>query len=162
MKRKTRRAIAWTASALWMAVIYMLSAAPGEVSGAQSGGLMELLLGLLSPLWTPDAAALEGMETILRKGAHMAEYAVLFWLYRWALRESGVRRAGAAALMMCVGYAATDEWHQAFVPDRGPAVTDVMIDGCGALLAWGAAAAAGWLIGRRKTRKQRKTTKAQP
>ncbi|MNL79991.1 VanZ like family protein [compost metagenome] len=37
-------------------------------------------------------------------------------------------------------YAATDEWHQAFVPGRGPALTDVGIDSLGAatalLAAW--------------------------
>jgi VanZ family protein len=38
-------------------------------------------------------------------------------------------------LLITVGYAGLDEWHQSFVPLREPSVRDVMIDGTGALLA---------------------------
>ena len=68
----------------------------------------------------------------------MAEYAVLFLLYRRALFLSGARRPGIAALLMSACYAATDEWHQGFVADRNPSPIDVGIDTLGAAIAWGA------------------------
>ena len=35
------------------------------------------------------------------------------------------------SLAVCVLYAALDEWHQSFVPGRGPGIKDVMIDSSG-------------------------------
>ncbi|MOA68833.1 VanZ like family protein [compost metagenome] len=63
----------------------------------------------------------------------------------WAQPGLGLARAaltwGAAVL-----YAASDEWHQSFVPNRGPAVMDVAIDSMGALFG----VAAIWLGSRRR------------
>jgi len=140
MNQKSKRAALWSASLIWMAVIFLMSAAPGDISGMQSGRLTRLLAACLSPFFEMDAGALQMLETFVRKGAHMTEYAVLFLLYRASLCHSGVRRAGVKALLMTIGYAVTDEFHQSFVPGRGPAALDVAIDGCGALIAWGAAA----------------------
>ena len=132
---------AWLCALLWMGLIFGMSAMPGDVSGAQSGRIAQLLLSAMAVLFGEDAAAGVSPETInllVRKGAHMAEYAVLFLLYRRALHASGARRPGLAALCLCACYAATDEFHQAFVADRGPGVADVGIDTLGAALAWGA------------------------
>lgn len=142
MERKKRVAAAWAACALWMAFIYAMSAAPGEISGEQSGLVVRLLCALLPKSLSENAQIMAQLETLVRKAAHMTEYAVLFCLYRRALRMSGVHRAGVLALALSVGYAATDEFHQAFVPERGPSVIDVMIDGCGAMIGWAACCAA--------------------
>ena len=56
---------------------------------------------------------------------------------RRALRLSGVRRPGLAALPLCILYAAGDEFHQSFTEGRGPSPVDVAIDSAGALLMWG-------------------------
>ena len=149
MNQKLKRAALWAASLIWMAVIFMMSAAPGDISGMQSGRLTRLLAACLSPFFEMDAGELHTLEIFVRKGAHMTEYAVLFLLYRASLCCSGVARAGVKALLMTVGYALTDEFHQSFVPGRGPAVLDVAIDGCGALLAWGAAALLARIRGRK-------------
>ena len=134
---KKRAAWAWRLSALWMAVIFIMSAMPGDISGEQSGLIVRILLWLF-----PGAGeAIPMLEFLVRKAAHMTEFGILFLLYRWALTLSGVRRAGMKALLLTVLYAATDEFHQMFTPDRGPSPVDVMIDGCGALAAWGIAAA---------------------
>jgi VanZ family protein len=78
---------------------------------------------------------------VARKGAHLTEYAVLAWLLWRALRKP-VRRdprpwswpvAGRTILIVML-YAATDEFHQLFVPSREPTVRDVLIDTTGALL----------------------------
>src|SRR5207248_4179254 len=51
----------------------------------------------------------------------------------------GVERPQALSaglvLLLCAAYAATDEFHQAFVPSRTASLRDVMTDICGATLA---------------------------
>lgn len=73
----------------------------------------------------------------LRKSAHLGEYAVLFLLTRRALAAEPVppQFPGAWAFLFCVVYAATDEYHQTFVPDRTGQAKDVLIDAVGAFLA---------------------------
>lgn len=92
----------------------------------------------------PDLKTSLSYDYPLRKAAHLAEYAVLFALLRRALAAEGLspRRAGAAAFLLAVLYAAGDEWHQSFVPGRAGAASDVLIDAAGALLAWARSRAA--------------------
>lgn len=137
--RNTKKiAAAWVMCLLWMGMIFAMSAMPGDVSGDQSGRLTQVLMAVMKAVFGSAAAAIspQTLELLVRKGAHMAEYAVLFVLYRRALRLSGAKRPGAAALAMCMVYAATDEFHQSFVDDRGPSPVDVMIDTAGAAAAW--------------------------
>ena len=136
-----KKARAWLLCAVWMSVIYIMSALPGDVSGEQSGRIIELMLAVIRLLFgqeAADAVSRELLSLLVRKAAHMTEYAVLFCLYRHALFLSGAKYPGLSALLMSAGYAATDEWHQGFVADRGPSVIDVGIDTVGAAMAWGA------------------------
>lgn len=69
-----------------------------------------------------------------------------FWAY-FALGASALRafararwervtpRASAAAWGLAVVYGLTDEWHQSFVPERTPAVDDLVADAAGAAVA---------------------------
>jgi VanZ family protein len=67
-------------------------------------------------------------DTVLRKGAHITEYAVLgALLYRALARE-------AVALAAGIAYAATDELHQHFVQGRHASTVDVAIDAVGVAL----------------------------
>ena len=148
-----KRAKAWLGALAWMGVIFMMSAMPGDVSGAQSGRIAQLALRAMAFLFGEDAASSVSPDMInllVRKGAHMAEYAVLFLLYRRALHASGARRPGLAALCLCTCDAATAEGHQAFVAGRGPSVADVCIDTLGAALAWGALGALRRMKGKGK------------
>lgn len=134
-----RRLRAWLPAVIWMGVIFAMSAMPGDVSGETSGTLMRVVMGVLSFVLGGDAAAAiepDFIHLLIRKGAHMAEYAVLFLLYHRALRLEGAKRPGLLALALCAAYAATDELHQAFVAGRGPSVVDVCIDTLGADAAW--------------------------
>lgn len=129
----------WAPAALWMGMIFLMSAMPGDVSGAQSGTLVSILLGLISFVLGEEAAAgvsLDLIHLLIRKGAHMAEYAALFFLYDRALRIEGAKRPGPYALVLCALYASTDEIHQGFVAGRGPSAADVWIDTLGAGIAW--------------------------
>jgi VanZ family protein len=90
---------------------------------------------------------LDQIVFITRKCAHLTEYAMLAILFWRALRKP-VRKdlrpwrwadAGFAILFVAL-YAASDEIHQLFVPNREGRITDVMIDTAGAvtgvLLLW--------------------------
>lgn len=75
---------------------------------------------------------------IARKLAHVSEYAVLFLVSRYAMSKLLPQRSTlvhcVAALTLAALYAATDEWHQTFVPNRTGNVVDMYIDWCGALI----------------------------
>ena len=72
-------------------------------------------------------------DTILRKGAHITEYAILgALLYRAVAREE-------LALALGIAYAATDELHQHFVRGRHASPVDVAINAVGVsigMLVW--------------------------
>jgi len=81
------------------------------------------------------------MDFILRKMAHVFEFAVLTRLgiranqHSWPTRKMAHWVLWSAAFSLL--YAASDEYHQSFVPGRGPSVLDVMIDSVGiALASW--------------------------
>ena len=128
---------AWLYCAAWMIFIFIMSATPGDVSSEESGFIVSLLTGIADAFSGGQSAALDLslLELLVRKAAHMAEYAVLFLLYRRALNLSNARRPGFIALILCIAYAATDEFHQLFVDGRGGTPVDVLIDTAGAALA---------------------------
>jgi VanZ family protein len=84
---------------------------------------------------------------LIRELAHVAEYAGLFLVLRWVLSATLRRRTNRfhvpAAFLVCVLWAAADEWHQSFVPSRSASLNDVLLDttgaalGCLLFLAWG-------------------------
>lgn len=142
MKNSSRlkKIVAWLPAILWMGFIFMMSAAPGEVSSEQSGKITELFATVFSAIIPSDkiVLSLDLLHTLVRKLAHMTEYAILFLLNRHALRVCGARRPELTALLLCIGYAALDEGHQMFVAERHPSVIDVGIDTLGTCAAWGA------------------------
>ena len=80
---------------------------------------------------------LEHIHHIVRKTAHFVEYAML-GLLAWrtvhfdpAFASFSPRRHYWFALLFCMFYASTDEFHQIFVPTRAAAVQDVLLDTCG-------------------------------
>ena len=94
----------WLPVVLWAAVIFTLSSIPH----------------LGTDLGTADL--------ILRKCAHVTEYAVLaFLLVRAIGRE-------APAFVLGILYAASDEFHQSFVRGRHASPVDVAIDTVGLLV----------------------------
>lgn len=71
----------------------------------------------------------------IRKAAHMTEYAALgFFVLRWLRLSRAPAPAFRLALIFGVLYACSDEFHQSFIPGRGPSIYDVMIDSAGLLI----------------------------
>lgn len=78
------------------------------------------------------------MHLAIRKSAHVVEYFIFSVLLWRAFRAEASRwqfRAAFLAAAIATVYAATDEFHQSFVPGRSASVHDVMIDASGAILA---------------------------
>lgn len=72
------------ASLLWMLVIFLFSAQPGDDSSEMSGMVVKLLNVLFqgNQLWVSHASF------IVRKCAHMSEYAVLSMLFLQMYRST--------------------------------------------------------------------------
>lgn len=70
------------------------------------------------------------------KGWHFTEFALLTLFLAWGTKacfpKSG-QWSIMVAMLLGFAYAAADEWHQTFVPDRHGNVTDVLIDSLGVL-----------------------------
>ena len=124
----------WLAAVLWTLFIFSNSLQNGDTSGQMSGSLTRTILSFLSSLGI--SLSYETAHHFLRKAAHFSEYAVLGLLVSHALRKAPpVRNSAAILYIWMVTAPAIDETIQRFVPDRGPAFTDVLIDICGFLCA---------------------------
>jgi VanZ family protein len=101
----TSRALTlWLPVVLWAGVIFALSSVPSLSSG------------------------LGGWDYVLRKCAHITEYAVLGLLLARAIGRE------APAFVAGVLYAVSDELHQSFVRGRHASPVDVAIDSVGLLI----------------------------
>jgi len=149
-----KRLAFWLPPLVWMAMIMWFSTS--DFSAENTGSVLKPLLRWLLPGLT--APQLDAVHAVVRKSAHVTEYAVLAALWFVALtRERGLapRRAAWLALLVAVGWAFLDELHQATEPSRTASAMDVAIDAMGALAAstigrhgWGRAldvASAGFL-----------------
>jgi VanZ family protein len=142
--QKTRNfALYWLPVILWMSLIFGFSS--DSKSFQHSSRILEPLLRWLLPNLAPNIR--DDIVFVARKCAHLTEYAVLALLV-WRLLRKPVRRdprpwnwrVAGLALLVAALYAASDEFHQTFVPTRDGCVRDVFIDSCGAaaglLLLW--------------------------
>jgi VanZ family protein len=76
-------------------------------------------------------------ETLVKKGAHAAGYALLALAFMRAFRSHSLsaRRTARLAFACAMAYALTDELHQAFVPGRHASALDIALDATGAVTA---------------------------
>ena len=142
----------WLPAVGWMALIF--TGSTGLLADSRTSRFLEPFLRWFWPGLADEA--LWRLIYYLRKAAHVTEYAVLAVLVLAAVHHTfrlrppawSWRRAGLA-LLVCGGYAVSDELHQAFEPTRYASGVDVLID------VSGAAAAVGllWLAGRRRKRR---------
>jgi VanZ family protein len=137
----------WLPVLLWMSVIFSFSTDAGATRHTSR------FIGPLLRWFHPGISdqGVRGVQSVVRKTAHLAEYGVLAVLL-WRARRKPVRgdtqpwlRSDALfALGLAVLFAVTDEWHQSFVPSRQGQLSDVLLDSCGAALGL----LALWLAGR--------------
>lgn len=119
---------------VWMAVVFGWSTGAG--SSGHTNSWVDALLARLFPHWSARLTWPErdAIHFYLRKAAHVTEYAILAVLAVRALRHSPrlLPVLPFAAWLFCTLYAATDEYHQAFVPGRTAKPADALIDSAGA------------------------------
>lgn len=78
------------------------------------------------------AVVFGGFNIFARKMGHISEFGLLFLLIRFALRKHiELKKATLGAVLLAVLYAASDEWHQSFVPGRSACIEDVLLDSVG-------------------------------
>jgi VanZ family protein len=87
----------------------------------------------------PDYGA---FDLMVKKGAHLTVYAVLYLLLFRAFHSGHSRqhtpgsRAYLYPAVIAVLYAISDEAHQSFVPGRTATIQDVIIDAAGVVTMW--------------------------
>lgn len=124
---------AWVPVVAMCVVIFLLS--QDSHSGHHSQEVLSWILWLVganTPYWA------HVLNPPFRKFAHVFVYFVLSVLTYRAFALGSLRfqfKAAWRALVFCALYAASDEYHQSFIANRGPGVHDVVIDTCAAVLA---------------------------
>lgn len=128
----------WGVFTLWLslslamaALIFWFSSQPGEESDQVSLSLTNQLLDLVQHEDRSETL-LRIADLLVRKAAHFAIYAALGVCIYGTARQQQKVPATPLAIVLGAVYAATDEFHQSFVPGRVPAVHDVLLDTCGA------------------------------
>lgn len=133
MRRRIIFILSLLLTAAVLAVIFGFSAQPASESNGVSKALAKLLAERIP--WLMTKITMRQLNHLLRKLAHFTLYFLLGCGLTGILRAS---RNGALILLavplgtLC---AALDEWHQAFVPGRGPGLHDVALDTCGVVTA---------------------------
>lgn len=116
-----------------MVLIFLLSNQDKGESRQTSGLIIRLLEWFQLDLETMRAWHI---PTLVRKLAHFTEYAILyFFAYRVVSLYKNDPFAKYISLIICVLYAASDEWHQTFIPGRDAKILDMGIDSLGAIVA---------------------------
>jgi VanZ family protein len=100
----------WGPALIVMAIIFLLSNTPGSK--------------------LPNLGV---WDTLFKKGAHMTGYALLAMSCARGIGKAD-KKAIITAWLLAIMYAATDEFHQSFIPGRHPSPLDVGIDGVGAFI----------------------------
>jgi VanZ family protein len=100
----------WIPAVFWMGLIYYFS----DQTGSELSS------------WFPFLDSLNW--------GHLVAYFVLALLVYFALprRSTGMK---ILAVLLCILYGITDEWHQSYVPLRQPDIYDLINDGIGAAVA---------------------------
>lgn len=123
------KSINWLLLIIWMIFIYMMSNQPATVSDSQSGAVIVLLskIGInMNSIFGQLA------NFAVRKSAHFIEYMILaFLIFNVVNLYFNIKQVIIMSIIFTSIYAATDEFHQLFVPGREGAIRDVIIDTCG-------------------------------
>jgi len=125
----------WLATLAWAAEIFYLSTP--TFSGSFSQSLLTQLLDSLHLSVSPDI--LDVLDSMLRKFAHLTEYAIFgLLLYGSFGQKDGFRwrpRQASWCVVVACAYSLTDELHQVFSPGRHASLIDCGIDTTGAAIA---------------------------
>lgn len=103
----------WLPVIIWAAIIFWFSS---------------LAINKPAPFSWPDF--------IMKKTAHVTEYAIFYWLLFRAISQKNKlvgRKSFIFSLIIVILFALSDEWHQTFIPGREGTLRDVGFDTIGGL-----------------------------
>lgn len=112
---------------IMMIVIFSFS----QQNGVQSTGISYQI-----HFWLLNHLHIWISEFIIRKAAHMSEYALLSltFLYAFYHFDLSVRKYYLFSFICTFIYACSDEFHQFFINGRSAQITDIFIDSTGAII----------------------------
>ena len=133
--------IIWTGiTILWMVVIFSFSAKPAVQSTEMSTSVGKMICRIFVhdfSSWSEEKQEelAAKIDHPVRKCAHASEYALLgaLVLLTACTYVKMSPKTVMAAVVISILYAASDEFHQKFVPGRSCQFTDVLIDSAGVL-----------------------------
>jgi VanZ family protein len=165
---KTNKFIHWGLVLAWMIVIFCFSSQTGKESGALSNEVATKIVA--GSVKVKKVAVIKRTNTVVQSAkvsksnerikkrkkvvakrkfyrqtrdfAHCVLYFVLAALFFFALKQHGICswKVFLWTLLFCVLYSLIDEFHQSFVPGRGPEFNDALRDligsTFGATFAW--------------------------
>jgi len=125
----------WLPVLIWLGLIFIAS------TDLLSAEHTSRIIGPILRWFNPDisAASIARAQFFVRKAGHLTEYAILALLFWRGLRGGSAWAAKLSilfvvTLLVCAAFAASDEFHQLFVPSRTSSMQDVMIDIAGAFI----------------------------
>ena len=156
-----KKVLLWGGLFLMMAVIFAFSMQPGKKSTETSEGVT----GQIIKIFPGSADTGEGLPEkvfkkinfYVRKSAHFICYLLLGILATAAMQTTHFsnRKKVIFALLICLLFATSDEFHQLFVPGRSGEVRDVCLDFAGSAVGTFLACSFLYLKKRRRLRSEK-------
>lgn len=114
---------------IWMIFIFIMSNTNGNDSSSQSNFFANIILQFIN-------IDKETLTFLIRKLAHMSEYAILALFTYYALIKIAFNKRIIFQITFLISflYACSDEFHQLFISGRSGQFTDVLIDSTGCLI----------------------------
>ena len=136
-----KKILIWIPAIIMAMLIFGFSKQDGEESTGLSYKAADIILTVCDKAGIVDYndnnrdSMIESVQFPIRKAAHMTEYAVLSVLIMLALIVDGLKgtRLPVISAIIATVFAATDEFHQRFVPGRYGCLRDVLIDAAGSI-----------------------------
>ena len=122
-----------------LSIRFGFSSQDGEQSGNLSLKVTNFIVEMFSKVKNMDLALrmhyIERLHPIIRKLAHFSIYCLVGFSVMgfWCTFDIKNKYKLLWSILLGVSYAASDEFHQSFVPGRGPSIRDVCIDSAGVL-----------------------------
>lgn len=114
---------------IWMIFIFIMSNTNGNDSSSQSNFFANIILQFIN-------IDKETLTFLIRKIAHMSEYAILALFTYYALIKIAFNKRIIFQITFLISflYACSDEFHQLFISGRSGQFTDIIIDSTGCLI----------------------------
>jgi VanZ family protein len=125
----------WLPTVLALSIVFWMSS--GTFSARNTAPLIKPIVSFLAPEIPSQQVGL--IHSLIRKAGHFTEYFILglllFRAFRGRFSRSFSWRCSFLAVVVVVLWAASEEFHQYFIPTRSSSAVDVGIDAAGGVLA---------------------------